>query len=128
MAMFCLARFEQVKKDGYRDALIKIADRYIDSVPEEDLDAWPLAFGHAISTQCAAYRFTKKDVYLKDAQRLAKLAVELFWQDRPLPRASMKSGHYEAITGGDSLALALLEVAARTEKTGMVVPSNTIDR
>ena len=38
----------------------------------------------------------------------------MFWQDNPLPRASLKTGHYETITGADSLALALLEVHAAT--------------
>jgi hypothetical protein len=87
-----------------------------------------MAFAHAISTQAAAYRFTGKPVYLKEAQRLARLAVVLFWQDNPLPRASLKTGHYETITGADSLALALLEVHVIVSGSDVAVPSNTIDR
>jgi hypothetical protein len=127
-AMIYLGRFEQVKKKEYRDALIAIADKYIDSAPEEDLDAWPLAFAHAISTQVAAYRFTERPIYLQEAQRLAALAVRLFWQDNALPRASLKTGHYESITGADSLALALLEVHVAANKLAITLPSNTIDR
>ena len=127
-AMFCLARYEQTHKQEYRDAVVKIADAYIDQSPEEDVDAWPLALGHAISAQVAAYRFTQREVYREQAQRLAKLAVKLFWQDNPLPRASLKTGHYEAITGADSLALALLEVHAITHPLKAKIPSNTIDR
>ena len=127
-AMIYLARYEQVKKAEYRDALIAIADRYIDSAPEEDLDAWPLAFAHAISAQVAAYRFTERPIYLQEAQRLAALAVRLFWQDNPLPRASLKTGHYESITGADSLALSLLEVHVAAKKLAITLPSNTIDR
>ena len=59
-AMFCLARHEQTGKPAYRDLLVAIADRYLDSQPEEDVDAWPMSFAHAISTQVAAHRFTKK--------------------------------------------------------------------
>jgi len=127
-AMFCLARYEQVHKPAYKDMIVSIADKYANSLPEEDLDAWPLAFAHAISTQVAAYRLTEKPVYKAQAQRLARMAVEFFWQDNPLPRASLKSGHYEAMTGGDSLALSLLEVHALTNKLPIVLPSNTIDR
>jgi hypothetical protein len=56
------------------------------------------------------------------------MAVELFWQDNALPRASLKTGHYEAITGGDSLALALLDAHSHKHKFPIVLPSNTIDR
>ena len=127
-AMFCLARFEQTHDPAYRDLLVAIADRYVDAWPEEDLDVWPMAFGHAISAEVAAYRFTGRAGYLRQAQRLARVAVERFWQDNPLPRASFKTGHYEAITGADSLALALLEVHAASRPSSVVIPSNTIDR
>ena len=127
-AMFCLARYEQVHKPAYKDAIVAIADKYANSLPEEDLDAWPMAFAHAISTQVAAYRLTEQPVYRAQAQRLARMAVELYWQDNPLPRASLKTGHYEAITGADSLALSLLEVHAIVNRLPIALPSNTIDR
>jgi hypothetical protein len=127
-AMFCLARHQQTRNQAHQELLITIADRYIDSSPEEDLDAWPLAFAHAISTQAAAHRLTQRPVYLEQAKRLAQMAVHLFWQDNPLPRASLKTGHYESITGADSLALALLEVHALTHPLPIDLPSNTIDR
>ena len=56
------------------------------------------------------------------------MAVEIFFEDNPLPRASFKTGHYETITGGDSLALALLEVHAATHHLKIAIPANTIDR
>jgi hypothetical protein len=127
-AMFCLARFEQSRKEAYRAAVLLVADAYLDSLPEEDVDAWPLSFAHAISAEAAAYRFTGSEVYREQAVRLAKTAVELFWQDRPLPRASLKTGHYETITGADSLALALLEAHQLAEGLPVVLPLNSIDR
>jgi len=127
-AMFCLARFEQTQNTAYRQLIISIADRYKDSVPEEDLDAWPMPFGHAISTQLAAYRFTNDRIYLDQATRIANLAIQLFWQDNPLPRASLETGHYESITGPDTLALSLLELHATINKLTIPIPSNTIDR
>jgi hypothetical protein len=127
-AMFCLARYEQTNLPAYREALIGFADAYLSSRPEEDVDAWPMSFAHAISAEVAAWRFTKKPAYLEQARAFAQMAVELFWQDNPLPRASLKTGHYETITGGDSLALALLEVHAAMHGLKQQIPSNTIDR
>jgi hypothetical protein len=127
-AMFCLARHEQTGNEAYRDLLIAMAARYIGSHPDEDLDVWPMVFAHAISAQAAAYRLTKVDVHLEEARRLARSAVEIFWQDNPLPRASRATGHYETITGADSLALALLEAHAAIHGLSTAIPSNTIDR
>jgi hypothetical protein len=127
-AMFCLGRFEQNARPAYRDFVVRIADQYLGSQPQEDVDAWPQSFAHVISTQVAAFRFTRRAEFRTDAERLGRLAVELFWQDKPLPRASMQTGHYEAITGGDSLALALLDLHAATHGLTQRIPSNTIDR
>jgi hypothetical protein len=127
-AMFCWARYQQTTNTAYRDLILGYADRYTDSRPEEDVDAWPMSFGHAISTQVAAYKLSRQSKYLAQAQLLALMAVEIFWQDNPLPRASMHTGHYETITGADSLALALLEVFAATHGLTNRIPSNTIDR
>src|SRR6185436_15187738 len=125
-AMFCLGRYEQTGRKEFGDLIVKFADAYLNSRPEEDVDAWPMSFGHAISTELAAYRLTKREVYLNEARRFAGLAVNLFWQDKPLPRASLKSGHYETITGADSLALALLEIHAVTHSLPQRIPLNTI--
>ena len=127
-AMFCLARFAQTNAAAYRELVIAIADQYLGARPEEDVDAWPMSFAHAISTEVAAYRFTKKELYLEQARTFGKMGVEIFWQDKPLPRASMHTGHYETITGGDSLALALLELYAAVHNVAFAIPLNTIDR
>ncbi|GAG97678.1 unnamed protein product, partial [marine sediment metagenome] len=127
-AMFGLARYQQVQKKAFRDLVIAVADAYVDSLPDEDVDVWPMSFGHIISAQVAAYKFTGRAVYLEQAYKFARMAVEIFWQDNPLPRASFKTGHYETITGADSLALAMLEVHAATNNLKVDIPSNTIDR
>jgi uncharacterized protein YyaL (SSP411 family) len=127
-AMFGLARYEQVQKKAFRDLVITVADAYADTLPDEDVDVWPMSFGHIISAHVAAYKFTKRDVYLEQACRFARMAIDNFWQDNPLPKASFKTGHYETITGADSLALALLEVHAVTNNLKVDIPSNTIDR
>jgi hypothetical protein len=127
-AMFCLGRYEQTSNAAYRELLVSIADRYMNSRPDEGMDAWPQSFAHVISAQAAAHRLTKKEVYLEQARQFARMAVDVFWQDNPLPRASKHTGHYETITGADSLALALLQVHAAAHGVTNVIPSNTIDR
>jgi hypothetical protein len=127
-AMFCLARHEQTGSEAYRDLIVAIADAYAGSRPGEDVDAWPMSFAHAISVQVAAHRLTSRPAYLDEARRLARMAVEVFWEESPLPRASMHTGHYETITGCDSLALSLLEVHAAVHGLAVRIPSNTIDR
>jgi hypothetical protein len=127
-AMFCLARYEQTTNAAYRDLVVRIADAYLRSRPDEDVDAWPMTFAHAISTEIAAWRFTQRPGYLDQARESARMAVDIFWQDNPLPRASMKTGHYETITGADSLALALLELHCARRGFTNRIPSNTIDR
>jgi hypothetical protein len=127
-AMFALARHEQSGKKEFREIVLAVADAYRDSLPEEDVDVWPMSMAHVISAQVAAYRFTDRLVYLEQACRFGRMAVRTFWQDRPLPRASFKTDHYETITGADSLALALLEVHAATHGLKAGIPTNTIDR
>jgi hypothetical protein len=127
-AMYYLGRYEQVPNPAYRDYIIAVADAYIDQRPAEDADVWAMSFGHIISAQVAAYRFTKKKLYLDQANRIARLAVDVLWQDNPLPRASTRTGHYESICGPDTLALALLEVHAAQNDLSVAIPSNTIDR
>lgn len=126
-AMLCVARYEQTTNAAYRDLVVSIADAYLRSRPEEDVDAWPMTFAHAISTQLAAWRYRRLPVYLDQARAFARMAVDIFWQDNPLPRASMKTGHYETITGADSLAVALLEMHCALNGLTLGV-ANTIDR
>jgi len=128
VAMFALARFEQTGGTDFRDIVIAVADAYRGELPGEDADVWPMSFAHVISAQVAAHRLTGKPAYLEEARRFGQMAVEMFWQDNPLPRASFKTDHYETITGADSLALALLEAHVAARGLSVNVPSNTIDR
>jgi hypothetical protein len=129
IGMMCVSRFENSGKIGYRDLITAAADSYLESEPPEDADAWPMTFGHAISIELAAWRATAQRKYLERARQLGTIAIEVFFQDRPIPRASMKTGHYETITGADTLALALVEVhLASLHITAVTAPDNTIDR
>jgi hypothetical protein len=128
IAMMCIERYVQTNNTKYRDLVYEAADGYFKFSPPEDADIWPMDFGHVISLEMVAFRWTGKEKYLARARQLAKLAVETFWQDNPLPRASTKTDHYESVTAPDSLALALLEVYAMDHHLPVRIPANTIDR
>jgi len=59
--------------------------------------------------------------YLDRADHFANQAVELFLDGCPLPKASHAHNHYEAISGADTLMMALLRLwAVRQEPTKKV--------
>jgi hypothetical protein len=129
LGMMCVARYEATGRAAYRPLIQSAADVYLHSLPAEDTDPWPMTFGHAISLQLAAWRETARPAYLERARELGNLAVARYWQDRALPRASVKCGHYETITGADTLALALADLhLSILHITAVACPANTLDR
>lgn len=101
---------------------------YLNCRPEQSHDTWPLAVSQAITLELAGYRISGDRQYLDWARRLAAEAVRAYWQDNPLPKASVKTDHYETLTGADSLALSLLEAATADTPAASHVPLNVIDR
>ena len=129
VAIMCVSRYENTGRVGYRGLITAAADAYMDSLPGEDSDAWPMTFGHAICVEQAAYRATSQEKYHKRAFKLGEIAIEKFFGVSPLPRASLKSNHYESITGADTLVLALVDLHLSTlHITAVRAPVNTIDR
>ena len=129
VGMMCVSRYENTGKVAYREFIHAAADNYLNSMPGQDVDVWPMTFGHAISLQVAAWRSTAQQIYLDRARAFADFAVKHFFDQGPLPRASLKSTHYEAITGADTLALGLVELHLHILAiTAVRCPANTIDR
>jgi hypothetical protein len=129
VAMMCVSRYENTGRVGFRKLIQSAAEAYRDKLPPADVDAWPMTYGQAISLQLAAWRATSRQEYLDRARTLADAAVQTFWGDSPLPRASSKSNHYESITGSDTLTLALVELhLSILGITAVRTPPNTIDR
>ena len=129
IGMMCVSRYENTARLGYRTLVHAAADAYLDSVFSPDEDVWPATLGHAISLELAAWRSTARPVYLDRARLFGNLALEKFFDKSPLPRASLKSNHYETITGTDTLALALVELHLHIlHITAVRYPPNTIDR
>lgn len=129
IAMMCVSRYENTGKVPYRELIVAAADAYLDSLPEQGTDAWPMTFGHAISLELSAFRITAGRKYHDRAFKLGEIAVERFFGEDPLPRASLKTDHYESTTGAGTLLLALAELHLSTlHITAVRAPSNTIDR
>jgi len=129
VAMMCVSRYENSGDTRYRDLVHAAADTYLESLPGDNQDVWPMTFGHAISLQVAAWRSTAQQKYLDRARELADLAVKRFFDQGPLPRAGLKRNHYEARTGADTLALGLVELHLHILGiTAVRCPPNTIDR
>jgi len=129
VGVMCLSRYENTGKVGYRELILAAADAYLDSLPGDDVDAWPLSFGQAITLELAAWRVTAEQEYHARAVTLGKIAIEKFFGDSPLPRASLKTDHYESTTGADTLVLSLAELHLSTLTITVVrTPANTIDR
>lgn len=129
VGMMCVSRYDNTGKIGYRGLLVAAADAYLNSLPADGEDVWPGTFGHAISLQIAAWRHTARPVYLERARVFADTAIEGFFGTNALPRASLKSEHYESITGADTLVLALAELHLQVlHITAVRCPPNTIDR
>ncbi|MEK7750840.1 MAG: hypothetical protein AAB654_02915 [Acidobacteriota bacterium] len=125
-SMLCLLRYRQVRKEPYRKLFLAAADRYLASAPDTSIALYPGAVADAIAAMLGAWRLTGDAKYLQRADTLGRLAAELFFADGPLPRASTRHDHYEAITRADTLAMELLNLwGARNRprlNLGMIYP------
>jgi hypothetical protein len=129
VGMMCVSRYENSGDVGYRDLIHAAADVYLTAPPDKEADVSPRTLGHAISLQVAAWRSTARQEYLDRARALADFAVKNFFDQGPLPRASLRSNDYEAITGAGTLALGLVELHLHILAiTAVRYPPNTIDR
>lgn len=113
IAVLCYLRNRQVPRDGYRKLILDAAERYMTSDPDTTVVLYPGAPADAIYLMLAADDLTGDTRYLTRARELANSAATIFFDGSALPRASSKHGHYEAITRGDTLVMALLNLWAR---------------
>lgn len=118
IANLCLLRYRQVPHEGYKRLVVETADRYLDSEPITDFPVYPGTLGDVIFLLTSTYELTNQKKYLERADHFARVAIGLFLDDgSPLPRATTQHDHYEAITRGDTLMMALLKLwTVRQEK------------
>ena len=109
-AMLCYLRYRQMELDGYRTLILGAAARYLDSEPDTQIAVYPGAMGDVIFLLLAAHEITERREYVERADHFAQLALKLFFGRSPLPKASTRHEHYEAITRGDTLMMGLLKL------------------
>ncbi len=106
--LYSFYRYEQTGLEGHKTLFMKAADDYLVSEPGNAELVFPKAYADAIESMLAAYELTDNEVYLQRAHYFGQKALELFFDDKPLPKATSQHNHYEAITGADALALQML--------------------
>lgn len=119
VAMLCLIRYHQAGVEEYRDLFMKTADHYLKSEPDKSITLYPGAVGEAMAVMLAAFRLTGEEKYLRRAELFADTAIEIFFDESPLPRASSKHDHHEVITRADTLAMELLDLWAIKTRPGL---------
>jgi hypothetical protein len=119
IAMLCYLRCQQVKMDGYRKLVLGAGSRYLYTKPNTRITLYPGSMAESIFLMLACYKLTGQDYYLDRAEYFADQAVDIFLDDgSPLPKASSAHDHYETITGGDDLMMALLDLWAAKNQPG----------
>lgn len=114
-ALLDYTRYRQTGDVRFLRAVERAADAYLaEGLPRDTSDLWPRGAGQVISLMTAlwfenAIGAEKRSRYLAFAQATADLALKVFPRNG-LFRADGSAGHYEAITGADDLAYALLQL------------------
>jgi hypothetical protein len=107
----CMLRYRQVRLDAYRGCVLQIADQYRNASVDLAKPVWPGTIGNVILLMLNAHELTRQDAYLQAAGCFARRGIELFLADGcQLPRASHVHDHYEAVTNGDTLMMAMLQL------------------
>ncbi len=128
-ANLCLLRYRQAPRDGYRKLVLDTAARYLEGEPDAAVPLHPGTFGNLVFLMLGAHEITGRKRYLDSAHRYAGLAVETFVGDgSPLPKATSRHDHYEAITLGDTMMMALVQLWAIENRPGQPVRLVYCDR
>lgn len=107
----CMLRYRQVQLDAYRQFVLQTADLYRNQEVNLSKPVWPGTMGNVILLMLNAHELTGGAKYLDAADRFARKGKELFLDDDcPLPKASHVHDHYEAVTNGDTLLMAMLRL------------------
>jgi len=87
------------------------ANRYLKAEPPARTEISPGVIGDVVFNLIAAYEITKDSKYLARADHFAAFAQKkLFDPGSPLPKATSARDHYESVTRGDTLMMALLKL------------------
>jgi hypothetical protein len=110
-ANVCMLRYRQVPSGAYRRFVLQTAEGYCSADIDLNKPVWPGTLGNVVLLMLNAHELTSEGRYLRAADHFARRAVELFLEDGcALPKASHVHDHYEAVTNGDTLMMALLRL------------------
>jgi hypothetical protein len=108
-ANICMLRFDQTRNEGLRQLVLAAADRYLDTEPVTGFPIYPGTMGDIIHLLLNAHEITSDEIYLDRAHHFAQMSLDMFFDESsPLPKASTRHRHYEAITRADNLMMELL--------------------
>ena len=114
VALICYERWKQLWpgeiRDGYKRLITACARRYLKSEPPTEAIQKPGVIGDVILLMTAAYDLSGDKQFLDRADRFAQLGSKRFLDLSPLPRVAAGFEHYEAITRGDTMMMALLKL------------------
>jgi dienelactone hydrolase len=118
LANQCYARSEQLAASRpelaapYRALVLAAADQYLSATPAPDELQKPGALSSVIQLMLHAHQMTRQQKYLDRAEHLARVGVGMFLDaESPLPKATNRHAHYEALTGGTDFMQASLQLA-----------------
>jgi hypothetical protein len=105
----CYRRYKQTGIEGYSDLFMKSAEAYYAVDPPLTKVLYPSNYSSLFGMMRHAYELTGERRFLRKAEYYMDLSIEALMDDSsPLPKASNKSDHYEAITGGPGMMNNLL--------------------
>jgi hypothetical protein len=113
-AMICYERWRQLPageiKKGYERLMMACAGRYLKSEPPAEAIQKPGMIGDIILVMTVAHELSGDKKLLDRADYFAGLGIAQFLDISPLPRVAVGFEHYEAITRGDTMMMALLRL------------------
>lgn len=105
----CLGRYKETGIEQYKELFMITAEAYYEADPPEAKVLYPKNFSGAISMMRKAYKITGEQRFLLKAVEYAERSIKgVMDSASPLPKASNKSDHYEAITGANGFMSNLL--------------------
>ncbi len=117
MANRCYQRYQQLTQNNpetaaqYHKLINAAANQYLNAEPDTSGGVKPDAVSDIINLMLNTYEMTADKKYLNRANEFAQWGISLFLDDGlPLPKASSRHTHYEALTGGPDFMYALLRI------------------
>jgi hypothetical protein len=128
-ANVCMLRYKQTLDIGFRQLVLHSADRYLETEPVTEFPIYPGSMGDVIHLLLNAHELSSEQIYLDRAHHFARMSLDMFFDDSsPLPKASSKHWHYEAITRADNLMMELLRLYQVTNEIDIEFPLIYLER